>query len=82
LFILGTWIADSIDPNNFTYDAFLSPDSNYPKPVDSKFEEIITTAKSAVDNPPERQRLYIEAEKILCEDGVYVIPVTHALISK
>jgi oligopeptide transport system substrate-binding protein len=82
LFILGTWIADTIDPNNFTYDTFLSPDSNYPKLVDSKFEEIITTAKSAVDNPPERQRLYIEAEKILCEVGVYVIPVTHALISK
>jgi oligopeptide transport system substrate-binding protein len=82
LFILGTWIADSIDPNNFTYDAFLSPDSSYPGFADSKFEEIITTAKSAADNPLERQRLYIEAEKILCEDGVYVIPVTHALISK
>jgi oligopeptide transport system substrate-binding protein len=82
LFILGTWIADYIDPQNFTYDSFLSPDTNYPKLVDPKFEELITSAKAAVDTPLERQRLYIEAEKILCADGVYVIPVTHAFISK
>ena len=82
LFIQGMWIADFIDPHNFTFDTFLHPDSNYPKPVDSEFEEIITKAKAAVSTPSERQRLYIEAEKMLCEVKVYVIPVTHALLTK
>jgi len=82
LFILGVWIADYIDPHNFTFDTFLHPDSNYPKLVDSEFEEIITKAKVAVSTPSERQRLYIEAEKMLCEVKVYVIPVTHALLIK
>jgi oligopeptide transport system substrate-binding protein len=82
LFILGTWIADSNDPDNFTYDAFLGLNNSYPKFPDSKFADIITKARSEAASPVERQQLYIEAEKILCEDGVYVIPVTHALISK
>jgi oligopeptide transport system substrate-binding protein len=82
LFILGVWIADYIDPHNFTFDTFLLPDTQYPKFVEPKFEELITKAKAAVKNPSERQLLYIEAEKILCEDGVFVIPVTHAIITK
>jgi len=81
LFIMF-WQADYIDPQNFTYDTFLHPDAVYPKLEAPDFEKIIILAKAAVNNPSERQRLYIEAEKILCEDGVYVIPVTHRLRSK
>ena len=33
LFILGTWIADYIDPQNFTDDTFFLPDTHYPNPV-------------------------------------------------
>jgi len=82
LFILGVWIADYIDPHNFTFDTFLHPDTPYPQFIDKKFEELVAKAEAAVTNPSERQLLYVEAEKILCEDGVFVIPVAHALIAK
>ena len=82
LSILGVWIADYIDPHNFTFDTFLNPDTPYPQFIDKKFEELVTKAKAAVNNPSERQLLYVEAEKILCEDGVFVIPVTHAITAK
>ena len=82
LSILGVWIADYIDPQNFTFDTFLHPDTPYPQFIDKKFEELVAKAEAAVKNPSDRQILYIEAEKILCETGVFVIPVTHALIAK
>lgn len=82
LSILGVWIADYIDPHNFTFDTFLNPDTPYPQFIDKKFEELVTKAKAAVNNPSERQLLYVEAEKILCEVGIFVIPVTHAIIAK
>jgi ABC-type transport system substrate-binding protein len=82
LFILGVWIADYIDPHNFTFESFLHPDTPYPQFKDKKFEELVFKAEAAVKNPSERQLLYVEAEKILSEDGVFVIPVTHAVITK
>ena len=82
LSILGVWIADYIDPHNFTFDTFLHPDTPYPQFIDKKFEELVTKAETAVNNPSERQILYVEAEKILCETGVFVIPVTHAITAK
>ena len=68
LSILGVWIADYIDPHNFTFDTFLHPDTPYPQFIDKKFEELVAKAEAAVNNPSERQLLYVEAEKILCED--------------
>ncbi len=82
LSILGVWIADYIDPHNLTFDTFLHEDSPYPKFIDKKFEELVAKAEAVVKDPSERQLLYIEAEKILCEDGVYVIPVTHTTTTK
>ena len=82
LSILGVWIADYIDPHNFTFDTFLHPDTPYPQFIDKKFEELVAKAEAEIKNPSDRQILYIEAEKILCETGVFVIPVTHALIAK
>lgn len=82
LFILGIWIADYNDPHNFTFDTFFHPDSHYPALGESEFDELITQAEAAANNPAERQRLYIDAEIILCEEQAFVIPVTHALISK
>lgn len=82
LSILGVWIADYNDPHNFTHDTFLLPDSHYPPFIDKKFEDLVAKAEAAVNDPSERQLLYIEAEKILCEEGVFVIPVTHAATAK
>jgi oligopeptide transport system substrate-binding protein len=82
LSILGVWIADYIDPHNYTFDTFLQPETNYPQFIHQKFEDLVAKAEAAVNDPSERQLLYIEAEKILCETGVFVIPVTHAITAK
>lgn len=82
LFILGMWIADYNDPNNFTKDTFLNPATHYPSLAGTKFENLANSAEVGVNDPAARQKLYIEIEKILCEDEVYVIPVTHTLAKR
>jgi oligopeptide transport system substrate-binding protein len=77
LFIPGSWVADNIDPHNFLYGEFISKDSHYPNFNDQQYVDLINQAQQKAAQPLERQQLYIQAEKILCEDGVYVIPVTH-----
>jgi oligopeptide transport system substrate-binding protein len=81
LFILGAWIADTNDPNNFTKDIFLDPQSHYPLLAGTQFADLVNQAESAASDPKARQALYIQAEKLLSEDQVYVIPVEHATTS-
>jgi oligopeptide transport system substrate-binding protein len=77
LFILGTWIADEIDPHNFLNGLFIDKNSHYPNFKDQKFVDLIDQAQQKASQPAERQQLYIQAQKILNEEGIYVIPVTH-----
>ena len=78
LFILGTWIADYNDSNNFTKDTFLNARTHYPPLAGAEFADLINQAEQAASDPAGRQALYIEAKRILCEQEVYVIPATHA----
>jgi ABC-type transport system substrate-binding protein len=39
--------------------------------------DLINQAQKKANQPAERQQLYMQSEKILCEEGIFVIPVTH-----
>jgi len=81
LFILGAWIANYNDPHNFTQDTFLNQESHYPPLAGTAFSGLVSRAEAAANDPISRQKLYIEAEKLLCEQEIYIIPVTHAVIN-
>ena len=72
------WVADYNDPNNFLRDLFASDSEfnrgNYSNPA---FDELVYKAAEITD-PVERQLLYLEAEKLLCEIDAAVIPIYHA----
>jgi oligopeptide transport system substrate-binding protein len=80
LFWIG-WIADYNDPANFIGEIF-NPNGdyhgelNYGKFSNSEFDNLIGRAATSND-PAERQALYIQAERILCETEAAVIPIYH-----
>jgi len=76
MFWLG-WVADVNDPDNFLREIFRSSaEYNYGKFADTKYDQLIDRAKRSM-NPAERQELYIEAERILCEMEAALIPLYH-----
>lgn len=76
MFWLG-WVADVNDPDNFLREIFRSSaEYNYGKFANTEFDQLIDRAKRSM-NPAERQELYIEAERILCETEAALMPLYH-----
>ena len=74
LFRLG-WVADYNDPDNFLKGIFHSDSEyNYGGFRSSEFDNLVDQAAKETD-PGIRQDLYIQAERILCEDQAAVIPI-------
>jgi ABC-type oligopeptide transport system substrate-binding subunit len=74
---LLAWGADVNDPDNFLNKLLhSSSESNYGRFSSSAFDTLVTQAAGASD-PAERQLLYIEAERVLTEEEVGVIPLFH-----
>lgn len=85
LFWMG-WQADYNDPANFFYDIF-SPDGmwngdpNYGHFSNADLTDLMERAGRSHD-PAERQALYIEAERLVCETQAAVIPLYHLTYSQ
>lgn len=73
-----SWAADYNDPDNFLREIFGSgSEYNYGKFSSSEFDLLVNRAQNSYD-PAERQELYIQAERILCETEAAVIPIFHS----
>ena len=71
------WVADFNDPHNFLSDLFdTSGDRNFGGYTNSDYFDLVQKAAD-ISDPAERQLLYLEAEKILCEIDPVVIPIYH-----
>ena len=71
------WVADVNDPDNFMREIFRSSSEyNYGKFANTKYDQLVDRAKRSM-NPAERQELYIQAERILCETEAALIPLYH-----
>jgi len=73
------WTADYNDPANFIGELF-NPNGdyhgeyNYGRFSNSEFDDLISRAAQSND-PSERQELYIQAERLLCETEAAIIPL-------
>ena len=71
------WVADVNDPDNFLREIFRSGSQyNYGYFMNSEFDRLVDRAKKSKD-PAERQELYIQAERLLCETEAALIPLFH-----
>jgi oligopeptide transport system substrate-binding protein len=71
------WAADLNDPDNFLREVFHSGSQyNISGFSNSEFDALVDKARESHD-ASQRQKLYIQAEQILCEQEVAVIPVYH-----
>jgi len=68
------WRADFNDPENFMNLFRSGADNNISDFASPEFNHLINQAIETT-NPIERQELYIEAERILCEENVVIIPL-------
>lgn len=76
IFRLG-WVADYNDPDNFLREIFASGSQyNHGEFSNSEFDALVNQAKNSND-PAERQELYLQAERILCETEAALIPIYH-----
>lgn len=72
------WAADYNDPDNFLREIFHSGSQyNYGSFSNSEFDQLVDHAQKSKD-PAERQELYIQAERLLCESEAALIPLYHA----
>lgn len=71
------WAADYNDPDNFLREIFHSrSEYNYGNFSNPDFDLLVDRAKNKFD-PAERQDLYIQAERLLCETEAALIPLFH-----
>lgn len=71
------WVADVNDPDNFLKGVFYSPSQyNHTRFSNATFDRLVDQAASAKD-PALRQSLYIQAERILCEEQTAIVPLYH-----
>jgi oligopeptide transport system substrate-binding protein len=74
--VLG-WVADYNDPDNFLYAAFDSGSDqrvgNFSNP---SFDRLVRQAANLANDPAARQRLYVEAERLLA-DQAPILPIYH-----
>jgi len=72
------WAADMNDPDNFLRELFRTGSQyNYGKFSNPDFDALVDRAAKNSD-PAERQELYIQAERILCETEVALVPLFHS----
>jgi len=73
-----SWAADYNDPDNFLREIFKSGSQyNYGNFSNTEFNKLVDRAAKSTD-PAERQELYIQAERILCETEAALIPIYHS----
>lgn len=71
------WAADYNDPDGFLQENFQSAAQyNYNHFNNTEFDQLMALA-AASNDPAERQALYIQAERLLCEVETAVIPIYH-----
>ena len=75
LFWIG-YVFEQNDPDYFISIFRSDADENYGGFSNPEFDSLIDRA-AASQNPAERQELYIQAERLLCEDEAAVIPLYH-----
>jgi oligopeptide transport system substrate-binding protein len=76
IFRLG-WAADYNDPDNFLREIFETDgDYNWGNFSNAEFDALVQEAAELTD-PSVRQELYLQAERILCETEVGLIPIYH-----
>jgi ABC-type oligopeptide transport system substrate-binding subunit len=71
------WAADYVDPSNFLRDVFRTGNNSIGF-SDNAFDSLVDRAAQRED-PSERQRFYIRAEQIICQEEAAVIPLYHLL---
>jgi ABC-type transport system substrate-binding protein len=72
------WAADVNDPDNFLNTVFHSQsEGNYGHFADAEFDRLVEQG-AALSDPATRQALYIQAERILCQDQAAIVPLYHA----
>lgn len=72
------WAADYNDPDGFLLENFHTGSQyNYNHFSNVEFDELVDRA-AASNDPATRQELYIQAERILCEAEIALIPIYHA----
>ncbi|MFZ0544523.1 MAG: protein kinase, partial [Candidatus Promineifilaceae bacterium] len=77
LFRLG-WAVDMNDPDNTLNEIFHSGHPfNYGQFANEDYDAVVEEAAAAAGDPAMRQVLYIQAERILCEEEAAVIPLFH-----
>ena len=84
LYRLG-WLADYPDPDNFLNLMTSYSDNNRGRWANKKYDQLIERGASEQD-PQKREEIYIEAQKLLCEEDAASIPlfmgVSHYLIKE
>jgi ABC-type oligopeptide transport system substrate-binding subunit len=76
------WSADFNDPDNFMRGIFRSDaKDNWGKFSSPEFDQLVDRA-AAMTDPVERQALYIQAERLLCETEAAIIPIYHGVLTK
>ncbi len=82
LYRLG-WLADYPDPDNFLNLMTSYSDNNRGRWANKKYDRLIEQGASEQD-PEKREQLYLEAQRVLCEEDAAVIPlfmgVSHYMI--
>lgn len=74
------WAADFNDPDNFLRSLFQTgSEFNFGSYSNPEFDRLVEEA-AAIQDPAQRQLLYLEAERILCEQDVAVLPIYHAML--
>ena len=73
------WMGDLNDPNNYLRELFVSESQyNHGNFSNTEFDLLVDRAAEITD-PAERQELYIQAERILCESEAALIPIYHTI---
>ena len=72
------WVADINDPENFMQIFRTGSENNSTRFSNPRFDQLIEQAVQTT-NPMERQELYIQAERILCEEETAIIPLYHQI---
>lgn len=78
LFRLG-WLQDERDPHERLGSFHSAHENNHALFADPEYDQLVEDAQAAADDPPLRQALYIQAERILCEQEAAIIPLWHWL---
>ncbi len=77
----GGWVAEYRDPDGFLV-LFRSPGLEWSRLEHPGLNRLVEQALEASDDPSMRQAAYIQAERILSEDAVLVIPILNHYIDQ